>query len=95
MCSSPLGLTYLIQQKLADPENGQAKLQDLMDNATAIDGEPFKGLIRIDEISAQRRFGESDTSRDFEGGGPLVGSSTTRRMSDQLSTLLEQTPRSF
>ena len=70
--------------ELADPENGQAKLQDLMDNATAIDGEPFKGLIRIDEISAQRRFGESDTSRDFEGGGPLVGSSTTRRMSDQL-----------
>ena len=70
--------------KLADPENGQARPQDLMDNATAIDGEPFKGLIRINEISAQRGFGQHDTSLDFEDGGPLVGSSATRRMSEQL-----------
>ena len=70
--------------KLADPENGQAKPQDLMDNAIAIDGEPFKGLIRINEISAQRGFSQHDTSLDFEDGGPLVGSSATRRMSEQL-----------
>ena len=69
---------------LSDPENCQANIQDLMDNAEAIDGEPFKGLIRIDEISAQRGFGESDTSRDVEDGGALAGSLTTRRMSHQL-----------
>ena len=70
--------------KLADPENGQARPQDLMDNATTIDGEPFKGLIRINEISAQRGFGQPDASLDFEDGGPLMGSSVTRRMSEQL-----------
>ena len=70
--------------KLSDPENGQAKPQDLMDNAIAIDGEPFKGLIQINEISAQRGFGQPDASLDFEDGGPLAGSSATRRMSEQL-----------
>ena len=70
--------------RLADPENGQARPQDLMDNATAIDGEPFKGLIRINEISAQRGFGQPDASLDFEDDGPLMGSSVTRRMSEQL-----------
>jgi predicted ATP-dependent endonuclease of OLD family len=48
----------------ANPEHGVAKPQLL--NAEPIDGDPFRGLIRIDEISAQRGFGlpGEDTSED-------------------------------
>lgn len=70
--------------KLADPDHGVAKPQALAEDAFPIEGEPFKGLIRIDEISAQRGFGQSDGSRDFDDDGALAGSTATRRMSDQL-----------
>ena len=39
-----------------DPEHGVAKPQAL-NGSEPIDGDPFRGLIRIDEISAQRGFG--------------------------------------
>jgi predicted ATP-dependent endonuclease of OLD family len=39
-----------------DPEHGRAKPQAL-NGSEPIDGDPFRGLIRIDEISAQRGFG--------------------------------------
>ena len=39
-----------------DPEHGIAKPQAL-NGSEPIDGDPFRGLIRIDEISAQRGFG--------------------------------------
>ncbi|MEH6758314.1 MAG: AAA family ATPase [Parasphingorhabdus sp.] len=70
--------------KLKKPDHGEAKPQYLSEDSPFIDGEPFKGLIRIDEIGAQRGFGHSDGSRDFDDGNSLVGSSSTRRMSDQL-----------
>ena len=77
--------SYILNpEKLSDPKDGQAILQGLMDSATAIDGDPFKGLIRIDEISAQRGFDQPDAFRDFESDSPLAGSSATRRMSNQL-----------
>lgn len=39
-----------------DPEHGKAQPQAL-NGSEPIDGDPFRGLIRIDEISAQRGFG--------------------------------------
>lgn len=70
--------------KLAEPDHGEAKPQVLPDDPVSIGSEPFKGLIRIDEISAQRGFGQVDGLRDFDDDGALTGSTTTRRMSDQL-----------
>ncbi|AXK72838.1 ATP-dependent endonuclease [Lysobacter sp. TY2-98] len=49
---------YLLDPaKLVDPVGGIASPQLLADGAEPIEGDPFKGLIRIDEISAQRGFG--------------------------------------
>jgi len=77
--------SYILDpEKLVGPKNGEASPQTLAENAIPIDGEPFKGLIRIDEISAQRGFGQTDEAKDFDDDGALAGSSATRRMSDQL-----------
>lgn len=77
--------SYILDpQKLAAPDHGVAKPQALVDDALPIDGEAFKGLIRIDEISAQRGFGHTDGGRDFDDDGALAGSTATRRMSEQL-----------
>ena len=81
--------------KLADPENGQAKPQDLMDNATALDGEPFK-WIDTDQrnqctarIWSTRCLSRFRRRRSFDG---FIGYSAYVRAT---SKLLEQTPRSF
>jgi len=77
--------SYILNpEKLAEPVYGEAKPQALPDNAIAIEGEPFKGLMRIDEIGAQRGFGHTDPARDFDDDSATTGSTTTRRMSDQL-----------
>lgn len=77
--------SYILDpEKLADPDHGVAKPQALLEDALPIEGEPFKGLIRIDEISAQRGFGHSDGASDFDDDGTLAGSTATRRMSEQL-----------
>ena len=71
--------------KLVEPEFGMAKPQTLSETSEPVDGEPFKGLIRIDEISAQRGFGQSDSGgRDADDDGPAAGASVTRKMSEQL-----------
>lgn len=49
---------YLLDPaKLEYPNNGEAKLQALPAHSEALSGDPFKGLIRVDEISAQRGLG--------------------------------------
>lgn len=70
--------------KLATPEFGRTNPQALSEDAIPIEGNPFKGLIRIDEISAQRGFGQADGGRDTDDDGAAVGSSNTRKMSEQL-----------
>lgn len=70
--------------KLIEPDHSEAKPQALPDDPVPIGSEPFKGLIRIDEIGAQRGFGQVDGLRDFDDDGALSGSTATRRMSDQL-----------
>lgn len=75
---------YLLDPvKLVRPKNGVATPQSLSFESEPIDGDPFKGLIRIDEISAQRGFGYAARSaqggddpaeeRDQRGGSKLSG----------------------
>lgn len=55
--------SYLLDpQKLAVPKNGLAAPQSLPAGSEPIEGDPFKKIIRIDEISAQRGFGFSASS---------------------------------
>lgn len=63
-----------------DPEHGVAKPQAL-NGSEPIDGDPFLGLIRIDEISAQRGFG---VAGEDNGDEPAVTISGSRKLSAQL-----------
>jgi predicted ATP-dependent endonuclease of OLD family len=76
---------YLLDPaKLADPKDGEALPQPIPEGSEPIDGDPFKGLIRIDEISAQRGFGFAPpTARgdDDEGDGVVRGG---KKLSSQL-----------
>jgi predicted ATP-dependent endonuclease of OLD family len=71
--------------KCQEPEHGIAKPQDLPADATALDDDPFKGLIRINEISAQRGFGhETEAAPDEDDGGGISNKGSTRKLSEQL-----------
>ena len=88
-----LGLIFEIKAyvldpiKCRDPEHGLAQPQPLARDSAPIDGNPLKGLIRIDEISAQRGFGYaeggSDTGTNDEDGDGVT-SSGQRKLSEQL-----------
>lgn len=63
-----------------DPEHGVAKPQ-AFNQIEPIDGDPFQGLIRVDEISAQRGFGVANE----ENGDEEVNTvSSSRKLSVQL-----------
>lgn len=64
----------------ADPEHGTARPQAL-NGSDPVDGDPFRGLIRIDEISAQRGFGTAGEESD---DGDLLAVSDSRKLSAQL-----------
>jgi predicted ATP-dependent endonuclease of OLD family len=70
--------------KLVDPTIGVACPQALASDAEPVDGDPLKGLIRIDEISAQRGFGQTGGSKDPDDEAAAAGASATRKMSEQL-----------
>lgn len=56
--------SYLLDPALLKtPEQGLAVPQALSLDSDPIDGDPFKGLICIDEISAQRGFGHAGSTR--------------------------------
>lgn len=78
--------SYILDpENLKDPQHGRAIPQALPHNAEPIGDEPFKGLIRIDEISAQRGFGQVDGFGNGETDDDAPSRSTpTRRMSEQL-----------
>lgn len=63
-----------------DPKHGVAKPQAL-NGGEPIDGDPFWGLIRIDEISAQRGFGVAGGDNGDEAAATVSGS---RKLSVQL-----------
>jgi predicted ATP-dependent endonuclease of OLD family len=67
--------------KAAEPENSVAKPQVLPPTVPAIDGDPLAGLIRVNEINAQRGFGETQVGRDDEDA---LTSRSSNRLSEQL-----------
>lgn len=82
---------YLLDPaKLTDPKDGLASPQPLPGESGPIDGDLFKGLIRIDEISAQRGFGfvpVSSHGDDQEGDG---GARSGKKLSSQLRSYYTQ-----
>ncbi|CAN7772898.1 AAA family ATPase [Variovorax sp. LjRoot175] len=82
---------YLLDPaKLTDPKGGEAFPQTIPDGSDPIDGDPFKGLIRIDEISAQRGFGFAPTSArgdDDEDDSAVHGG---KKLSSQLRSYYAQ-----
>lgn len=72
--------------KCSAPKHGVAKPQALPEGSEPVDGDPFKGLIRIDEISAQRGFGQSGVADVLDDDEPGVAAAATgtRKLSDQL-----------
>jgi predicted ATP-dependent endonuclease of OLD family len=85
-----LGASFTIRAHLLDPTkcvkptNGIAKPQRLPNDSEPVEGNPLDGLIRIDEIAAQRGLGETATGgRDIEGkeGSPARNQ---HRLSGQL-----------
>ncbi|MER2511219.1 MAG: AAA family ATPase [Nitrosomonas ureae] len=74
--------------KLVAPKSGIARPQTLSSTAEYIEEDPFAGLIRIDEINAQRGFSDAGNNRDVssEGVEESAGRSDKRKLSDQLRT---------
>ena len=75
--------TYVLDPTAcADPVHGVAQPQ-VLNGSEPIDGDPFRGLIRIDEISAQRGFGHAgeELGSDDEVRATPAGS---RKLSVQL-----------
>lgn len=78
--------SYLLDpDKRQPPEKGVARPQALPPERVPLSGDPWKGLIRIDEIAAQREL--SDASGASDGRGDLAekgNQKLKRRLSEQL-----------
>jgi predicted ATP-dependent endonuclease of OLD family len=63
---------YLLDpSKKRDPENGVAHPQELSADMEPLDGNPFKGLIKIDEVPAHRGMSDySETRGEGDGSDP-------------------------
>lgn len=71
--------------KAKEPKNGIAEPQELSADATPLDDDPFKNLIKINEISAQRGFGhDAETILDEEDSVGAAAGAGTRKLSEQL-----------
>jgi len=73
-------------EKCKEPEYGVAQPQPLIEDSEPVDGDPFKGLIRIHEISAQRGFGQAENARNAndDDSDIVAAASGTRKLSEQL-----------
>jgi predicted ATP-dependent endonuclease of OLD family len=72
------------------PIGGVARPQDLPGLSEPLEGDPFKGLIKIDEIGAQRGFGESKGNLNKLEDNDSARASGSRRLSDQLRAYYEK-----
>lgn len=76
---------YLLDPaKLVLPASGIASPQPLPDGSEPIDGDPFKKIIRIDEISAQRGFGFVTASGRADDPNDDAKSKGGKKLSTQL-----------
>jgi predicted ATP-dependent endonuclease of OLD family len=83
--------TYLLDpEKLGRPKNGIATPQVLPDGSESIEGDPFKKIIRIDEISAQRGFGFVKASNRGDDPQEEGNSRGGKKLSSQLRNYYTQ-----
>lgn len=82
---------YLLDpEKLAIPKKGIASPQVLPIGSEPIEGDPFKKIIRIDEISAQRGFGFVKASNRGDDSQEDGGSRGGKKLSSQLRNYYTQ-----
>ena len=82
---------YLLDpEKLVTPKNGIATPQALPVGSEPIEGDPFKKIIRIDEISAQRGFGFVKASNREDDSQEDVTSRGGKKLSSQLRNYYTQ-----
>ncbi|GLR45118.1 AAA family ATPase [Mesorhizobium amorphae] len=67
--------------KLAEPKDATAHPQQLIAGVLPLDGDPLAGLIRVNEISAQRGFGDAHRGEDDDAGASSPGG---LKLSDQV-----------
>lgn len=82
---------YLLDpKKLNEPDKGTARLQSLPELSDFLEGNPFKGLILIDEISAQRGFSDSGNSASETDSSSRSEHSIKGRLSGQLRSYYDK-----
>ena len=75
------------------PHKGAARPQALPDDAVPLDKDPFKPLLRIDEIAAQRDFADAGDRRGGMGGDDQADSGAwryKRKLADQLRSYYDR-----
>ncbi len=78
---------YLLDPTLmVPPQNGVAKPQEVPADREPLEADPFRGLIRIDEINAQRGFSDYQSTSTRSDGDETQGSvrAERSRLSEQL-----------
>lgn len=74
--------TYILDpEKLQDPRSGHARPQQLQIESESVEGNPLLDLIRVNEINAQRGFGQSSEISNSDDTNKSDGK---RKLSDQL-----------
>jgi predicted ATP-dependent endonuclease of OLD family len=68
--------------KLSTPDQGIATPQSLTATAVPLEGDPFAGLIQVNEIPAQRDFGDTKESASTAESATL-GRNDTRKLASQ------------
>lgn len=82
---------YLLNpKKLSESDKGISKPQQLPEISESFDGNPFRGLIRIDEIKAQRGFSDSGSSLSDTDGGSNLDYNNKRSLSGQLRSYYDK-----
>jgi predicted ATP-dependent endonuclease of OLD family len=71
-------------------KDGLATPQVLPATALAFDRPPFKNLIKIDEIAAQRDFADAGSTEDGDEKGESTNRRFKRRLSDQLRSYYDR-----
>lgn len=78
---------YILNPKyISEPTNGKAIPQDLPPDCDFLDVDPFRGLIRIDQIRAQRGFSDVDDAKSSrtEDGDHSFERGRQQMLSEQL-----------
>lgn len=78
-------------EKIEPPNNSQAQIQELSAQATPIGRDPLAGLIRVDEISAQRGLGESSLLKADDADPDRAGSLLSEQLRSYYAKHLDPT----